>query len=79
MSESHLGKSKPPVACGGCGAEVTFDKGEIVGDPEAIKAVRMLRANVEQFLEETATYEDMFVSELRDRVGDFREVMGARR
>jgi hypothetical protein len=31
------------------------------------------RALIEQFLEETTTYEDMFVSDLRDRVGDFRE------
>lgn len=33
----------------------------------------LYRAIIEQFLDETPTYEDMFVSDLRDRVGDFRQ------
>lgn len=32
------------------------------------------REIIEQFLAETVDYEEMFVSELRDRVGDFRTV-----
>lgn len=43
----NSGPRVPPVQCGNCGAEIKFQTGQLVGDPEAVEQVREMQAALE--------------------------------
>jgi hypothetical protein len=40
MKPSIVKSKTPPVTCGGCGREIAFEPGQLVGDPDVIARVK---------------------------------------